>query len=79
VGGLGGAIERNVVRYYLAILVYTLKIPVEQRFEKWIGQWYDLTARYKRQLFIIDKEKYLIYKRQDHKNQLMLKGVSGRN
>ncbi len=53
VGGLRGAVESNVLRYYLAILAYmdTLKIPVEQRFEKRISQWYDLTARYKRQLF----------------------------
>jgi len=34
-----------LLRYYLAILAYmdTLKIPIEQRFEKRISQWYDLT------------------------------------
>jgi hypothetical protein len=74
VGGLRGAIESDVVRYYLAILAYmdTLKIPIEQRFEKRMSQWYDLTARYKRQLFKMEKEKYLTHKRQDQKSQLIL-------
>jgi len=47
VGGLRGAVEGNVLRYYLTILAYmdTLKIPVEQRLEKQMSQWYDLTAR----------------------------------
>ncbi len=77
VGGLRGAIESDVVRYYLAILAYvdTLKIPIEQRFEKRMSQWYDLTARYKRQLFKMEKEKYLTYKRQDQESQLILQGA----
>jgi len=74
VGGLRGAIESDVVRYYLAILAYmdTLKIPIEQRFEKRMSQWYDLTVRYKRQLFKMEKEEYLTHKRQDQKSQLIL-------
>jgi len=77
VRGLRGAVERNVVRYYLAILacIDTLGIPAEQRFEKRISQWYDLTTRYERQLFVMDKEQYLAYKRQDHENQLRLQGA----
>ena len=48
VGGLRGAVEGYVLRYYLTIFAYmdTLKIPVEQRFEKRMSQWYDLTTRY---------------------------------
>ena len=74
VGGLRGAIEGNVLRYYLTILAYvdTLMIPVEQRFEERMNQWYDLTARYKKQLFEIEKEEYLTYKRQDQESQLIL-------
>jgi len=74
VGGLRGAIEGNVLRYYLTILAYvdTLMIPVEQRFEERMSQWYDLTARYKKQLFEIEKEEYLTYKRQDQESQLIL-------
>ena len=80
VSGLRGAIEGGVLRYYLTILAYmdTLKIPVDQRFEKRISQWYDLTARYKRQLFEMEKEAYLTYKRQDQESQLILQGALNR-
>ena len=80
VGGLRGAVESNVLRYYLTILAYmdTLKIPVEQRFEKRMSQWYDLTARYKRQLFEMEKEEFLTYKRQDQESQLILQGALSR-
>ncbi len=74
VGGLRGSVERTVVSYYLAVLAYmdTLKIPAEQRFEKRIGQWYDLAGRYKKQLLEMKKEEYFTYKRQDLKSQLRL-------
>ena len=80
VGGLRGAVEGNVLRYYLAILAYmdSLEIPVEQRFEKRMSQWYDLTARYKRQLFEMEREEYLTRKRQDQKSQLILQGALDR-
>ena len=76
VSGPRGAIERNLVRYYLAILAYldTLKFAPEQRFGNRISRWYDLTGRYKRQLFENGKEEYLTYKKGDQKNQLKLQG-----
>jgi hypothetical protein len=79
-GGLRGAIESDVLRYYLAILAYmdTLKIPIEQRLEKRMSQWYDLTARHKRQLLEMEKEEYLTYKRQDQESQLILQGALNR-
>ena len=74
VGGLRGAVERDVACYYLAILAYldALKIPAEQRFEKRVSQWYDLAALYKKQLLEMDKEEYLTYKRQDRRSQQQL-------
>lgn len=77
VDGLRGAIERNVVRYYLAILAHmdSLKIPLEQQFELRKSQWYDLTARFKRQLFQMGKEEYLADKRKDQKNQEILQAA----
>ena len=74
VGGVRGSVERNAVRYYLAIQTYmdTLNVPRQQRFEKRISRWYDLTARYPRQLFELDKGEYLANKRREHNNQLML-------
>ena len=80
VGGLRGAVEGNVLRYYLTILANmdTLKIPVEQRLGKRMSQWYDLTARYKRQLFEMEKEEYFTYKRQDQESRLILQGALNR-
>ena len=74
VGCLRGAVERDVVCYYLAIMAYldTLKIPAEKRFEKRISKWYDLAALYKKQLLEMEEEKYLTYKRQDRRSQQQL-------
>jgi len=74
VGGVRGAVERNTVRYYLALQCFldTLKAPAAQRFEQRISQWYDLTARYPRQLKEVDKNEYLANKRREHQNQTAL-------
>jgi hypothetical protein len=81
VSGLRGAIESDVLRYYLAVLAYmdTIKIPVDQRFEKRVNQWYDSTARYKKQLFEMEKEQYLTYKRHDRESQLTLQEALNRS
>ena len=55
-----------------------LLLTVEQRLEKRMSQWYDLTARYKRQLFEMEREEYLTYKRQDQESQLILQGALNR-
>jgi hypothetical protein len=74
IGGPRGAIERNAVRYYLAIQSFmnTLRYPEEKRFSMRIGEWYDLTTRYRRQLFDLDKKDYLTFKTKEHKNQVIL-------
>jgi len=74
VGGMRGLVERDVVYYYLAILSYldTLKAPADQRFDMQIGQWYDLTACFPKQLFEMKKEDYFKYKSQDWKSQKKL-------
>ena len=79
VTGVRGALERNAVRYYLAILAYmdTLKFPANERFDKRIDEWFNLTEKYHRQLFEIDKEEYLTSKRKEHNNQLKLQADSG--
>jgi hypothetical protein len=72
--GIRGAMERNAVRYYLALQTYidTLKYPREQRFEKSINLWFDLTERYPQKLHEMDKEEYIAGKRREHGNQLNL-------
>jgi len=74
VGGLRGAVERDVACYYLAILAYldTLKMPAEQRFEKRVSKWDDLAALYKKQLLEMQEGGYLSYKRQNRRSQQQL-------
>lgn len=79
VEGVRGAVERNTMRYYLALQSYleTLDYPEPQRFERRIGRWYDLTARYPRQLKESEKGDYLAAKRLERKNQVALQHKLG--
>ena len=81
IGGPRGAIERNAVRYYFAIQSFmdTLRYPEEHRFCMRISKWYDLTYRYKKQLFDLDKKDYLTFKAKEHKNQVTLQRRIGTN
>lgn len=74
IGGVRGAVERTAVRYYFALQSYmdSLKVPAEQRFEKRINEWYNLTAHYPVQLYEMDKEDYLANKRREYANQIIL-------
>ena len=73
-GGARGAIERNAARYYFAIQSFmnTLHYPEESRFSMRIGEWYDLTNRYRQQLFELEKKDYLKLKTTEHENQVIL-------
>ena len=79
IGGPRGAIERNAVRYYFAIQSFmnTLRYPEERRFSMRINEWYDLTNRYRRQLFELEKDEYLAFKTMEQKNQVILQGRLG--
>jgi hypothetical protein len=74
ISGPRGAIERNAVRYYFAIQSFmdTLRYPEESRFSMRTSRWYDLTSRYRKQLFEMEKKDYLTFKTAEHKNQEML-------
>lgn len=80
ISGVRGAIERNAVRYYLAVETYldTVNYPEGQRFEQRISRWYDLTARYSRQLKEIGKDEYIASKRHEHINQILQQKKDGR-
>ena len=80
VGGLRGIVERYVVYYYLAILSYldTIKTPPDQRFERQISEWYNLTSGFQKQLFEMKKEEYLADKSHDWKSQQRLQGELNR-
>jgi hypothetical protein len=74
IGGPRGAVERSAVRYYFAIQSFmnTLRYPEESRFSMRTSEWYDLTIRYRKQLFDLDKKEYLTFKAKEHKNQVTL-------
>ena len=74
IGGPRGALERSAVRYYFAIQSFmdTLNYPEGSRFDRRISKWYDLTSRYRKQLFDLDRKDYLTFKTKEHKNQIML-------
>jgi hypothetical protein len=80
IGGVRGAVERNTVRYYLALQTYmdTLKYPEPERFEQRLSRWYDMTARYTRQLKEVEKFDYITNKRHEHLNQIALQNREGR-
>ncbi|MEP6792533.1 MAG: hypothetical protein ABI907_14260, partial [Ramlibacter sp.] len=71
IGGVRGAIERNAMRYYLAIDSYldSLSVPPEQRVEKRIQNWFNATERYPRQLREMDRPTYVAMKRTEVERQ----------
>jgi hypothetical protein len=74
VSGMRGVVERNIVRYLLAIKVFlepqasTGKVAFERRAEL----WFDETEAYKRQLHELPREEYLDNKRREYDNQVTL-------
>jgi hypothetical protein len=71
IGGVRGAIERNVMRYYLAIDAHlaSLSAPPQQQLDKRIETWFDATERYARQLHEMDRAAYLAMKRVESERQ----------
>ena len=74
--GPRGAIERNAVRYYFAVRSF-MRYPEENQFSMRITDWYDLTARYRKQLFDLDKTDYITFKTAEHKDQVILQRSIG--
>jgi hypothetical protein len=69
--GVRGAVERNAMRYYLAIDAYldTMEAPSAQRVDKRIERWFSATERYPKQLHEMDRESYVAMKRQEYGRQ----------
>lgn len=67
VGGLLGATERNIMRYYLAIEAYldSLTVPPEARVQKRLNEWFAASERYPRQLREMDRAQYLAMKQRE--------------
>ncbi|RJG00392.1 hypothetical protein D3878_01365 [Noviherbaspirillum sedimenti] len=67
VGGERGSLERNVMRYYLALLAYSSVNTgsPQEKMEKRMRKWFALTERYPAQLHELDLDEYLQEKQAD--------------
>jgi len=70
--GVRGVVERNTMRYYLAIDAYlaALTAPANQQLEQRLQSWYRSTEEYSRQLHEVDLNEYLSMKHDECQRQL---------
>lgn len=71
IGGMRGTIERNTMRYYLAIEAYqaSLSQAPAQQVDTRFQYWFDATEAYSRQLHEVDRETYLTMKKGEYQRQ----------
>lgn len=71
IGGVRGLVERNTVRYYLAIEAYlgALSSPPNARLDKRLTDWFDATEQYPRQLHEVSRADYLQMKHDEYQRQ----------
>ncbi len=71
IDGLRGLIERNTMRYYLAIEAYlgALSLPRPAQLDKRLKDWYAAAERYPLQLHEIGQQEYLEMKRREYRRQ----------
>ncbi|MEO7762338.1 MAG: hypothetical protein ABIS68_10560 [Casimicrobiaceae bacterium] len=71
VDGMRGAVERNTMRYYLAIEAFlgALSAPPGSRVEKSLRDWFASTEAYAKQLHEMDQGEYLAVKRREYSRQ----------
>lgn len=69
--GVRGVVERNTMRYYLAIDAYLASLSTlpENQPEKRFQLWYNSTEAYARQLHEVELEEYMTMKRKEYKRQ----------
>ncbi len=71
IGGTRGAVERNTMRYFLAIGAFlgALSVPPRAQLEKRLRDWFAAVERYPRQLHEMEQGEYLEMKRKEHLRQ----------
>jgi hypothetical protein len=69
--GVRGAVERNIMRYYLAIEAFlgAESLPEPQRQRRRLEDWFDATERHARQLHEVERNVYLKMKEQEIRRQ----------
>ena len=68
VGGVRGVVERNTMRYFLAIESY-LGAPAQNQVDKRLTDWFDATERYAQQLHEMERAEYLEMKKKEVRRQ----------
>lgn len=73
-GDMRGVVERNTMRYYLAVDAYlgALALPVAARLEQRLNAWHSGVERYPRQLHELDRAAYLAMKHAEIRRQQAL-------
>lgn len=71
IDGMRGVVERNAMRYYLAIDAYlaSLSAPADEQVDRRIQAWFNASERHARQLREMDKATYVTMKRQEYERQ----------
>ena len=71
VGGMRGTVERNTMRYYLAMeaLMVSLKEPAAEQVNKRLDYWFAATEQYPDQLHEIERANYMSMKRAELQRQ----------
>ena len=71
IDGIRGLIERNTMRYYLAIESYlgALSSPPQLQLEKRLRDWFSAVERYPRQLHELEETEYMEMKRKEYSRQ----------
>ena len=71
IGGVRGVVERNTMRYYLAIDSYlgAVAAPPRHRLEQRLQSWFAATEQYPRQLHELEKADYFDMKRSEYLRQ----------
>jgi hypothetical protein len=67
VNGVRGMVERNVMRYYLAVVAYvgSLATPPAERLDKRLRDWFAATEQHALQLHEMERDEYLAMKRKE--------------
>ncbi|MWV17370.1 hypothetical protein F3I16_15105 [Pseudomonas sp. L-22-4S-12] len=73
-GDMRGVVERNTMRYYLAVDAYlgALALPVGARLDKRLNDWHSAVERYPRQLHELERAAYLSMKHAEVQRQQAL-------
>jgi len=71
IGGTRGLVERNTMRYYLAIEAFlgAESAPPQERLERRLRDWFAASERYPRQLHEMEQGEYLGMKRKEYLRQ----------